>query len=204
MPELHHIDHVFYINLDKRTDRREHIEAEFAKYDIEAERFSAIPRPGQGIVGCGLSHLAVIKLAKERGYKNVLIFEDDFEFGVDPDVFHTRISQLFESGVPFDVCMLAYNMHQQELIGYDLLVRAVFAQTASAYIIKEHYYDNLIGLYEWALPLLEQTGQHWVYANDIVWKDLQARDRWVAFAERMGKQMDGFSDNANCYINYNC
>jgi glycosyl transferase family 25 len=201
---MNHISHVFYINLDKRVDRKEHIESELAKYGIEAERFSAIARPDQGILGCGQSHLAVIKLAKERGYKNVLIFEDDFLFLVDPNTFHSLISRLFQEAPKFDVCMLAYNMHQQEDTQHDFLNRVVFAQTASAYLIQEHYYDNLIGLYEWALPLLEQTKQHWIYANDIVWRDLQQRDNWVAFRERVGRQLDGYSDNAGCYINYNC
>jgi GR25 family glycosyltransferase involved in LPS biosynthesis len=199
---MNHIDHVFYINLDKRQDRREHIEAQFVQYGIDAERFSAIARPDQGILGCGQSHLEVIRLAKQRKYKNVLIFEDDFEFLVDPDTFHSLLSQLFTT--QFDVCMLAYNMHEQLPSDHDFLVRTTFAQTASAYLIQDHYYDNLIGLYEWALPLLQQTKQHWIYANDIVWRDLQKRDTWVAFKTRIGKQIDGYSDNANCYMNYQC
>lgn len=203
-PIMNHIDHVFYINLDKREDRKQHIEALLSKYGIEAERFSAIPKPEQGILGCGQSHLAVIKLAKERDYKNVLIFEDDFQFLVDPHTFHTLISRLFTEAPKFDVCMLAYKMNVAEPTQHDFLQRAVSAQTASAYIIQRHYYDNLIGLYEWAFPLLEQTKSHWIYANDIVWSDLQRRDHWVAFVTRMGRQIDGYSDNAGCYIEYDC
>jgi GR25 family glycosyltransferase involved in LPS biosynthesis len=194
------VDHVFYINLDKRVDRREHIEAELVKYGIEAERFSAIPRPEQGILGCGQSHLNVIRIAKERGYKNVLIFEDDFVFLVEPEEFQTLMSRLFREAGDFDVCMLGYNMQQKDDTAHDFLDRVLFAQTASAYIIRQHYYDNLIGLYEWALPLLEQTKAHWLYANDVVWRDLQARDHWVAFKTRVGKQMDGYSDNTGRFM----
>ena len=74
------IDHIFYINLDKRKDRRVEIEQELNKMELPFERFKAIETPGRGILGCGLSHLSVFKLAKERKYKNVLIFEDDFYF----------------------------------------------------------------------------------------------------------------------------
>ena len=74
------IDKIFYINLDKRTDRKEEIENELKRMDLTAERYPAIYTPNSGIVGCGYSHLNVLKLAKERGYKNVLIFEDDCIF----------------------------------------------------------------------------------------------------------------------------
>jgi glycosyl transferase family 25 len=58
---MKHIEHVFYINLDSRTDRRKEIEEELQRIGISGERFSAIlAKPG--IVGCNKSHLAVLKL----------------------------------------------------------------------------------------------------------------------------------------------
>lgn len=193
------------INLDKRTDRLERITPHLKDYQIAWERFPAIPReqPGKGIVGCGLSHLAVLKMARDQGWENVLILEDDFEFLETPDTVNNCINELFQSGVPFDVVMLSYNLHVSEEYNA-LLKRVKFAQTASGYIVARHYYDKLIELYEWALPLLDSTGQHWVYANDIVWKGLQECDNWYCFATRLGRQVDGYSDNAGCYINYNC
>lgn len=74
------IDKIIYINLNKRIDRRTDIEKDLNDFNLEYERFEAIETPGFGILGCGQSHLAVLKLAKERGYKNILIFEDDFTF----------------------------------------------------------------------------------------------------------------------------
>jgi glycosyl transferase family 25 len=198
------IDHIFYINLDKRTDRRKHIENVLSTYGLEAERFSAIARPDQGILGCGLSHLAVLKLAKERNYKNVLIFEDDFTFLVSPQFFREKITQLFSSDIPFDVCMLAYNLRESSPVEPDFLLRALVAHTASAYIVQHHYYDKLIQLYEWAMPLLEKTGEHWNYANDMVWQTLQRQDQWFVFRERIGKQIDGYSDNSYCYRAIDC
>ena len=87
---------------------------------------------------------------------------------------------------------------------YPFLKKVKDAQTASAYIVNEKYYDKLIELYEWAMPLLDTTGSHWIYANDQVWKKLQPNDKWYCFTERIGIQSDGFSDNANCYQTYNC
>lgn len=203
-----YIDHIFYINLDRRADRREEIETQLKAFGLPYERFSAIETPGQGIVGCGLSHTAVLRLAKERGYKNILILEDDFEFLVSKDEFESHLTQLFEHQPPihFDVCMLSYNLHLFEThsSGSNLVGRVKYAQTASGYIVNAHYYDAIIQLYEWAIPLLKQTGQHWIYANDVIWRQLQERDQWVYFLTRLGRQSAGYSDNAQSFQNHGC
>jgi hypothetical protein len=65
----------FVINLDRRTDRMEMIQKEMDYLGWEFERFSAIDR--NSYMGCTLSTLEVIKIAKERGYDRVMIIEDD-------------------------------------------------------------------------------------------------------------------------------
>ena len=222
----HNIEKIFYINLDKRTDRREEIESDLKKYGLEAERYSAVHTPNAGIVGCGYSHLNVLKLAKERGYKNVLILEDDFEFTVSPEEFEESLNQFFETtpnssgdrrsptelvvgGVnaplpDYDVCMLAYIVQEAaEIPGNTVVGRVLNGQTAAGYIVNVKYLDVLIELYEWAIPLLEQTNEHWNYANDHVWKRLQPKDNWVYMLKRLGKQRDSYSDNKMCYVTPN-
>ncbi len=196
---------VVYINLDRRTDRRAEMEAELDRLDLSgvAERFAAIPR-SVGILGCGLSHLAVLRLARERGLKNVLIFEDDFELLVEPEEFWTTIRESIaelEAWDSWDVIMLAYHIWDSEPAG-ERLVRVRSAQTASAYIVNACFYDRLIGLYEWAMPLLESTNEHWTYANDQVWKLLQPASRWFATAQRLGRQRASFSDTAEKHTDY--
>lgn len=217
------IARVVYINLDRRPDRKLNIETELDKMGIltqkqlnehelqvipPVERFAAVERPpGKGIVGCGYSHLSVLKMAKEREYTNILILEDDFYFTVSKDEFYNNIKTFFESSVAdnYDVCMLSYNLRESiECPDTPFLRRVRYAQTASGYIVNARYYDKLIELYEWAIPLLEQTGQHWIYANDVVWKSLQEKDKWYCFTLRIGKQLDGFSDNAGCVMRYDC
>jgi hypothetical protein len=202
---LSNIDKIFYINLDKRMDRRRDIEYELQRYGLcnLVERFPAISTPGRGIVGCTFSHLAVYKLAKERGYKNVVIFEDDFVFLSTKTVFYENMRKLFEGGVDFDVCMLAYhNTCDAVPTEYDFLLRTVEAQTAAGYIVNASIYDRLINLFEWAAHLLDETDQHWIYANDQVWKRLQqdCDVNWYCFKERIGKQQDGYSDNSEKFM----
>ena len=194
------IDKIFYINLDRRSDRRDLIEMDLAKIGLVAERFVGIPYE-PGIVGCGKSHLAVMKLAKERGYKNVLILEDDFTFLVSKEELDVALEKFFSNVKEYDVCMLCgQNMSVTPLMSG--MSKVFEANNASAYIINGAYLDALIELYERALPLLEQTGEHWNYANDQVWKVLQRKDNWLCFNPRLGKQRSGYSDNAKAFMDY--
>lgn len=204
------IDAIIYINLDRRVDRRAEMETQLAVYDLSAERFVAIETAGFGILGCGRSHCAVLQLAKSRGYRNVLILEDDFEMEVSPAEWNSTLERLFTEYPVFDVCMLAYNLREMEPVicengmTSDFVGRVLFAQTASAYIVQSHYYDDLIRLYEWAMPLLEATHQHWIYANDIIWKGSQQAGRWFYLLRRLGRQRVGFSDNAGHIMDHHC
>jgi GR25 family glycosyltransferase involved in LPS biosynthesis len=196
------IDKIFYINLNKRPDRRLEIENELNTFGLSYERFEAIETPGCGIYGCGLSHLGVLKIARDRRYKNVLILEDDFTFLVSKEVFEINLTKLFESGINYDVCKLAYNLHEIQEIDNDTVGKILYSATASAYIVNSHYYDKLINLYEWAMPLLNSTREHWNYANDQVWKEYQREDNWYYFKTRIGKQRPSYSDNTENFEDY--
>ena len=79
-------DHAFYINCDHRKDRRLFFETQAKQINMQVERFSAIIPKDKGkfgtlgIRGCGESHLALWKLARERKYKYTLFLEDDAAF----------------------------------------------------------------------------------------------------------------------------
>lgn len=190
-----YIDKIFYINLNKRIDRREEIENELNNFGLSYERFEAIETPGFGILGCGLSHLEVLKISRERGYKNVLILEDDFTFLVSEEEFEKQLTKFFESKIQFDVCKLAYNLQEKQEIDNEIVGKVLYSLTASAYIVNSHYFNKLIDLYEWSMPLLNQTKQHWIYSNDQIWKNYQREDNWYYFKTRIGKQRPSYSDN---------
>jgi len=204
---------IVYINLDHRVDRREHMEAQLQKYGLVAERFSAIANPGFGIWGCGQSHMAVLKMAQSRGWHQVWILEDDFEFEISPEEFwfgyrnivcgNDNLGPNYDAN--WDVFMGAYNLREKAAISEtDSLIRILFAQTASCYIVRSHYFQKIIDLYESAMPKLLATGHHWIYANDVVWHDLQRDDLWIGPTKRWGKQLDGYSDNAQTVMKYDC
>jgi glycosyl transferase, family 25 len=195
---------VIYINLARRADRRAEIEAELASVGLVGERFEAVEGT-PGIVGCLKSHLAVLRLARDRRWKNVLIVEDDFTFMVDKEELRVRLADFFVAEHGYDVLMLGYNAVEagiSPVSGYPGLMRVRAASTASCYLVRGEYASSLIALYEWALPRLERTGEHWTYANDQAWGVLQRRDRWLCLAPRMGVQRAGWSDNSNAYTDY--
>jgi glycosyl transferase family 25 len=202
-PFTKYIDRIFYINLNRRQDRREQMETQLKEYNINVERFEAIEHT-DGIVGCTKSHLEVLKLAKKRNYQTILILEDDFEFQLSPDHLREQINKLFLMNVKFDVCMLGYKLINGEFTKYPFLKKAIEAQSASAYIVTNPFYQKIIDLYEEAIPLLETTGEHWNYANDQVWKKIQPMTNWYCIEPRAGKQRNGYSDNAESYIEYDC
>jgi glycosyl transferase family 25 len=194
------IDKIIYINLNKRIDRREQIEKELNDFGLSYERFEAIEVPDFGCLGCGKSHLQVLKIAKERNYENILILEDDFTFLVSKEEFEKQLEDFFNLQMEYDVCFVSYNLRRYEPLENNIVNKALEVQTTSGYIVHKKYYDTLIELYEYAMPLLEQTHAHWIYANDQIWKQLQEKDNWFYFITRIGKQCDGYSDIGGKYV----
>jgi hypothetical protein len=197
------IHKIVYINLDHRPDRRAEVEGELASVGLSGERFPAILRK-PGIVGCGLSHIGVLEKAKEEGWENVLILEDDFYFVVDKETVTREISAFFALEIPYDVVMLSY--------GYDVSApfnnvvdRAVNAQTASGYLVHRSFYDTLLHNLKEGSAQLIATGRHWDYANDQYWKRLQPITNWYCFKTRLGKQRPSYSDISEKFVHYgNC
>jgi GR25 family glycosyltransferase involved in LPS biosynthesis len=190
--------HTFYINLDKRTDRREQIESELQRMGLKGERFPAVYHEF-GAYGCSMSHYKVLRLAKTRGYKNVLILEDDFHCIVSKEIFDETMKGL--ATMEFDVVMLSYNMIRSEPYSFSLM-KVEEAQTASAYIVNEKFYDTLIGVFEKNMPLLIQTRDSSKYICDQCWKVLQPGSRWYATVERIGLQRESYSDIEGRIVNY--
>ena len=191
------LDKIIYINLDNRTDRREEIESELDEKGLDYERFSAI-KDDRGAIGCCKSHLAVLKKARDHGYQNILVLEDDFQFLVDKPEFEKQLKMLFD--VHFDVCLLSYNTNYLQDSPYPFLCKITDAQTTSGYLVQSHYYDTLISQWEHGLKMFQETGNEQLYTCDQSWKTLQERDIWYCFKERIGIQRDSYSDIQNGFV----
>ena len=188
----------FYINLDKRTDRREQFESECAKMGIEVERFPAVPHSTPPI-GCSRSHRDVLRIAKERGYPRVVIFEDDFEFLVSPEEYRNILANLPED---YDVVMLSYDLQRSEPYS-DRFGRVLEVQSASGYVVSSKFYDTLLSTWDTAIERFEEHPYcHWLYINDQSWKPLQPNSRWYYSTTRVGKQRPSWSDLSQAFVDY--
>lgn len=182
------IDKIIYINLDKHVEKKTVMENQLRYFNLPFERFSAANNTPDGI-GCAQSHLEVLKMAREKKYKNILILEDDFVFTVTKDEFENAMTRLFAQVSDFDVCMLSYHLQKGDIYPeYPFLLKNIEAQTTSAYLVTNTIYDDLINLYEESNIALEKTRQHWIYANDQIWKPMQLVKKWYCFTVRLGKQ----------------
>jgi FkbM family methyltransferase len=194
---MNKIDRVFLINLDKRQDRLIEFMQECRKMNIQnVERFSAIYRPDHPALGCTSSHLAVVKLAKEKRYKNIIIFEDDFTFDVSRDVLEQRLTHFFNQSIPFKVLMLTYSLYDTHpATRHDDIVSTIsYAANAAAYLVNESCYDELIEHLSYGAEMLDKTRQHWNYINDQIWRRSMETGGWFIFNEKMGRQRDSYSD----------
>lgn len=207
---MEHIDVVYYINLDHRTDRKELFEKEMEAMGIPSSkviRISGIYNKDFGILGCGLSHKKTLETFLDSSHKNALIFEDDFQRTLDVNYLQYLLKSVFEQAVPFDLVMLAGNLMKTESTEWPFLQRVLDGQTASAFLLTKEFAPKLIQCLEESTKLLEEwyrkTGERkHEYCNDIYWKKLQPVSRWYSFYPRIGIQRESYSDNEYRVTNY--
>jgi len=98
------IQHTLYINLEERQDRRIHVEQQLASIGIHTPgRFNAI-KMKDGRIGCSMSHLKCLQLAKKNNWEHVLIVEDDITF-TDPAMFKRQLSGFFQDEQAYNVLL---------------------------------------------------------------------------------------------------
>jgi glycosyl transferase family 25 len=196
------LKNTIYINLENRTDRLQHVKKQLESIDIVGERFNAC-KTKVGAIGCTLSHIKCIELAKSRDYEQVFICEDDITF-LNPLTFKKNL-ELFAKNkeLDWDVLIIGGNIvPPYETIG-DYCVRLGECQTTTGYIVKKHYYDVLINNFRDSVKNLIQSPENkQEYALDIYWKRLQKSGRWYMIFPLTVVQYDTYSDIEERYTDY--
>jgi glycosyl transferase family 25 len=180
------IDHIIYINLPESTDRREMIEKELSKFPPEkVTRFNAF-RMNPGSIGCTRSHIGALELAISKGYRNVLIVEDDMvwnpEFEKQYPILEEKVSQ------PYDVIVMAGTY-----VRYDKkTLKLQKCNCTGAYLVNQNYYFTLLNNFKQGYHILYRHSNTFLklvrdsradmkechYNADTYWRHLQARDNW--------------------------
>ena len=198
------ITNVFYINLLSRPDRKTHIESQLKGVGFpQFERFNAIKLPsGSGRVGCSLSHIKCLEIAKERNYSHLLICEDDTTF-LNPELFKTQLNAFLSKGHTWDVVLFAgNNVPPYERID-DTCICVSRCQTTTCYLVNGPYFDVLIAnMREGLQKLLKEPDNHFYYAIDKYWTKLQEKDNWFMITPVTVVQRDDYSDIEQRRTNY--
>lgn len=179
------IEKVVYINLSKRTDRREHMEKITKVFGDKVIRFEAIEGKS-GSVGCSKSHIEVIRMAIEHNWKNVLVLEDDIEWNINDDSIDSFKKLAMQE---FDVLLLGafcpkFNYETNKLN---------YALATHSYIVNSHYFHTILENFTTGLKLLE-TMKESIYTLDVYWNKLIEKDNWLITIPCLTYQGDGYSD----------
>ena len=200
---------VIYINLDTRPDRKVSVVNELLKIGVnEPERFKAI-KLDNGALGCSMSHLKCLELAKQKDYDYVLICEDDIEF-LNPELFLTQLNKFLDSNINWDVVLIAGNNMLPYKPINDACIQIYNCQTTTGYIVQKHYYDKLIQNYKEGIQNLIKNSDNNEYKIDKHWFKLQRTDNWYLVIPLSVVQREDYSDIEkkttnfkNYMLNYN-
>ena len=187
--------HKVCINLDRRADRRQRMQAEFARHGIaNVRRFAAcdgnalvLPphwKHTAGAYGCLLSHVQVVQAARESGHESVLIFEDDAV--LDPEF--TNKFAAFSGELPPDWDMLYFGaLHKDEPLKVsDHVYRITKGNSTYAYALKRTVFEAFVELNLRAEQVL-----------DVNAYDLQQRFNCYCFLPNLAWVQSEYSDVQN-------
>ena len=204
LKNINDLTNVFYINLESRPDRKEHIEGQLKTVGFpNVERFNAIKMPnGDGRIGCSLSHIKCLEIAKERGYSHVLICEDDTLF-LQPDVFVEQFNKFLAKRYNWDVVLFAgNNVPPYERVD-ETCICVTRCQTTTCYLVNGAYLDTLIAnMKEGVGKLMKDPTSHFFNAIDKYWTTLQQKDNWFMITPLTVIQREDFSDIEKRRTNY--
>lgn len=93
MEWINQIDCIYLLNLSKREDRLIQFTEMAEKYAIPFKRFEAIEM-ANGAEGLRDSMVKLFTEALEKGYKKILVFEDDCELVQGVEIFHDTMNKV--------------------------------------------------------------------------------------------------------------
>lgn len=185
-------DAIYCINLDKRHDRWERVSKSFKNNNIDVIRFPAIEHK-DGRIGCIKSHVEILKIAKERNLKNVLIFEDDVVF------INSVVDNTFEQlPIDWEMCYIGANIHTN-LIKYSdnlFTIKQAFSTHAIAY--NNTIFDFIINKYDNIEKLDNYADIYDVWLSN----NIQQRNKSYIIYPLVAIQEKGYSDIEHNFIDY--
>jgi hypothetical protein len=191
-----------FINLDKREDRRHHVEEELRKLGMTTvQRFPAI-RHARGAWGCAMSHIRALEIAISHNWDSVFICEDDIEFE-NPTLLCGQFKLFVENTPQWDVAIIGGHLNPPFSNLTDHSCRIFNCQTTTGYVVKKHYMKILHSNFVQGLrSFMKWPSRKLQFAIDIYWKHLQTTDKWFVILPMTVTQYVNFSDIEDSVVNY--
>ena len=193
-------EEIWCINLDHRIDRWELSQQEFEKLGIKerVQIFSAI-KHNDGRIGVIKSNLELVKYARNKNLKNILIFEDDVKFIFENNPIKNLENAINQSkNFNWKLFYLGANTHNK-LIKVDrnlILLKNSYAVHSMAY--DRSVYDKFIS-YATKIESIKSV-------NDIldVWlaNEIQSKDICLMVNPLLTTQRESYSDIEKVNVNY--
>jgi GR25 family glycosyltransferase involved in LPS biosynthesis len=202
------IDVIFYINLEKRLDRKEHFLNEIIHLCKDPSKIIRIDAVYDkvGAIGATKSHIKTLETFMDNPlWKTCIIFEDDFTF-YDSSIENNnnKLSTIFTEFPDWGIIYLSTNQLRQpptETSNKEIL-KVNYTQTASGYIIKKEYANDLCNNFKESKELLTNCWDPENYALDTYWNKL-SMNRYC-FRDNIGYQYSSFSDIEKRVVDYKC
>lgn len=196
------VDGVIIINLKHRADRLKRMMEDLDKSGFShqnTEILEATYIPKNGAKGCSHSHYRAIQLAKEKGWNNAMILEDDFKFILEPETVNLIVKNIMNDVPNWDVIMLHWGIN-----GLDKRTQQVHpnakkvthpkrgAWTTTGYIVNKKIFDKLEDNFKESFEKLPLTfsHKHRIYNVDTYWQQLQSRHEWLLVNPPVGRPND--------------
>jgi glycosyl transferase family 25 len=192
------MEHVLYINLSHRKDRKEHIERQLTNWGVPFERLDASAHR-LGYLGCAQSHIRCLERAIEEKWPHVCIVEDDM-YILDLPAFKQSLHHFLKANLQWDVLLLGGNVGPPYMKEKGCR-RVINAQTTTAYVVQQHYYETLLKNFKQGLEVSKMMDEP-EYRIDIFWKRLQRKDTWYILDPLTVVQIGGYSDIERRDTNY--
>jgi hypothetical protein len=198
------IDKYVYINLDSRTDRKEHILKELKRFGIPDEkivRISAVSST-KGAYGCALSHKLAMEQFKASGDKVWCILEDDHYFPQTYEDTNNIVNRFLDNN-DYDVFLGCYCAVQGYQLRDRVFRRAMKSSMTSFYIVKSNVCDALIASNKESARTLDPAkGKKTGVPCDFMWWNVMHIFVFVAPYKPYGAQIIDYSNIRNKVMNY--
>lgn len=233
-PSLHPawdmVDGILVINLDTSKERMEKFLRDNAEsmpldkvHRLSAVYGRALPSYGKtpwftektadrsaywgGAGGCALSHAKAIAKAREEGWRNVLIMEDDVIAGTNPDAL-AMMEYALQNLQGEYMLYLGYSRptpygSRVKQTGEHALWQVEGVLSTFAYLVPQSMYDRLLALMPTEENIWEWMSIH--RAIDTFYKDTAASlpgVRVFAIQPDLVEHIDGVSDVGNAVVTY--